>query len=227
MQHGIPIRASLGVLVLATALPFIALIGYNAYSQAQSGAAQAGAEALRAAQATASEVEDLLQRTRQLLSALSKQPAVRSLDAGHCAPIFGLFGDLYPEYTNLLTVHRDGDRVCSAAQPAPGAPAKVDPKLYLSETLRSRAFIVAPVIRGLFSGRWIAIAAYPIPDDRGGIGGVAAVTIDLAKLRLTPRPAEMPRQAVAHIVDARGTVIGSSADPENWIGRDFKNVPWF
>ena len=35
MKRGIPIRASLAVLVLGTALPFAALIGYNAYSRAR------------------------------------------------------------------------------------------------------------------------------------------------------------------------------------------------
>ena len=112
MKHGIPIRASLGVLVLATALPFVALIAYNAYSLAQSEAEQAGAEALRAARATASEATDTLRRAQQLLSVLSTRPAVRSLDPAHCASIFSGFGELYPEYTNLLTVRRNGDRVC-------------------------------------------------------------------------------------------------------------------
>ena len=35
MKRGIPIRASLAVLVLGTALPLAALVAYNAYSQAQ------------------------------------------------------------------------------------------------------------------------------------------------------------------------------------------------
>jgi diguanylate cyclase (GGDEF)-like protein/PAS domain S-box-containing protein len=227
MKHGIPIRAGLGLLVLATALPFVSLIAYNTYFLAQTEAAQAGAEALRAARAAAAEAQDTLRRAQLLLAVLSTRPAVRSLDPAHCAPIFGGFGELYPEYTNLLTARRNGERVCSAVPPAPGAPAKVDPGLYLSETLRSRAFTLAPAIRGVFSGRWIAIAAHPIAGERGEISGVVAVAIDLAKLQLAPREAGLPPQAVASIVDAAGTVIGSSVDPDKWIGQNFKDVPWF
>src|SRR5712664_239205 len=127
MKRGIPIRASLAVLVLGTALPFVALVAYNAYSHAHAEAAQAGAEALRAAQSTAADAGETLQRARHILSVLSSWPAVQPLDRAHCPPLFPAFGDLYPQYTNLFTVHRDGTRVCTAVQPLPGPPARMDP----------------------------------------------------------------------------------------------------
>src|SRR6266851_2598940 len=103
MKHGIPIRVSLAVLVLATALPFVALLAYNGYSQAQHQAEQAAAEALRAAQATATDVETTLRRTRELLAYLSEQPAVRSFDPERCDLVFKSFSGLFPQYTNLVT----------------------------------------------------------------------------------------------------------------------------
>ncbi len=227
MRKGIPIRASLAVLVLATALPFVALIAYSAYSQAQLETEQAGTESLRAARATATEVEATLRRTRELLSYLAEQPAVRSFDPAQCDLVFKSFSALFPQYTNLVTVNRNGERVCSAARLPPGASTKVDPQLFLAETLRSRAFTVGQVLRGVFSDRWILAVAHPVTDERGEIRGVVSLPVDLAKLRLVPRPAELPPQAVARIVDARGTVIGSSVDPDRWIGQSFKDVPWF
>ncbi len=227
MKRGIPIRASLAVLVLATALPFVALIAYNAYTQGQFEAEQAGTEALRAARATAAEVEATLRRTRELLSYLSEQSAVRSFDPERCDLVFKSFSALFPQYTNMVTVNRNGDRVCSAARLPPGASTKVDPQLFLAETLRSRAFTVGQVVRGVFSGRWILAVAHPVTDEQGEVRGVVSLPVDLAKLRLVPRPAELPPQAVAHIVDANGMVIGSSVDPDKWIGQSFKDVPWF
>src|SRR5260221_7274962 len=153
MKRGIPIRVSLGVLVLATVLPFVALIAYNAYSQAQLEVEQSGEEALRAARATATETETTLRRTRELLAYLSEQPAVRAFERERCDLVFKSFSALFPEYTNLVTVRRNGERACSAAQLPPGASAKVDPHLFLAETVRSRAFTIGQLIRGVFSGR--------------------------------------------------------------------------
>ena len=120
MLSGIPIRVSLGVLVLATALPFIALSTYNTYARFQRDAERAAAEALRGARAASAEAEETLQRARVLLAALARRPAIASLDMTRCAPIFNAFLELYPEYTNLLTIQSNGERQCSAVPPAAG-----------------------------------------------------------------------------------------------------------
>lgn len=226
-KRGIAIRASLALLVLATALPFVALIGYTAYQQVHSGAEQARDAALRAARGVALEAERTLQRTSEVLRFISQQPLVRALDPQRCDAIFKSFRGLYSEYTNLVSVRRNAERVCSAVTPPPGAPAKVDPKLYLEQTLRSQSFTVGRVARGVFTGRWIMIVAHPITDETGQIQGVMGLSIDLANLRLAPGPAELPQGGLARIVDANGVLIGSSADPDKWIGRNMADVPWF
>src|SRR3981081_949200 len=98
MKRGIPIRASLAVLVLGTALPFAALIGYNAYSRARAEAAQAGAEGVRAGQSPGAGAAETLQRARHLLAVVSSWPAAKSLDRADCPALFAAFGDLYPQY---------------------------------------------------------------------------------------------------------------------------------
>jgi diguanylate cyclase (GGDEF)-like protein/PAS domain S-box-containing protein len=227
MRQGVPIRASLAVLVLATALPFVALIVYNAYSQAQLEAEQAGAEALRAARASAAEVGATLHRTRELLGHLATQPAVRSLDARHCELAFRSFNALFPQYTNVVTVHSSGERVCSATQLPAGASSKIDPAIFLDETVRTRAFTIGEIRRGVFSGRWIMPIAYPLTDERGQVVGAVSVPMDLARLRLAPDAAELPPHALARIVNAKGTVVGSSLEPEKWIGQSLAGLPWF
>jgi len=226
-RASLPIRARLAILVVVTALPLVALIAYDAYTQVQLDAEQASAEALRAVRIVASDTERALRRTRELLAYLSRQPMVEALDRNRCDPLFRAFGGLFPQYTNLLTVRRNGERICSAVAPSPGAPAKVDPQLYLEETLRSRTFTVGQVTRGIFSGRWILIVAHPIAAESGDTPGIVALAIDLASLRLAPGPTELPPRAEAHIVDAGGTVLASSAAPEKWIGQNFGKVSWF
>ena len=55
MRNALPIRTRLTLLVLATALPLIALLAYNGITQARQDSERAAAEALRAARAAAVE----------------------------------------------------------------------------------------------------------------------------------------------------------------------------
>ena len=122
MRNALPIRTRLTQLVLATALPLMALVAYNAYNQAHNDTERASAEALRAAHGAAAETESVLQNAQRLLMLLAQRPGVQALDETRCDPIFKAFRGLFPHYTNLISVRRNGDRVCSAIDPPPGTP---------------------------------------------------------------------------------------------------------
>lgn len=225
--RAISIRASLIVLALAATLPFVALLAYDTYSQAQVEFEEAREEQSRAANDLAKDIERALGEVSEMLVYMSRKPSVRSFDPNQCDPIFMSFVGLFPkQYTNLLTVRRNGDRVCSAVQPSLGAPAKVNPDLYLSETLRSRAFTVGKVTRSVFTGRWIAIVAYPVMDDSGEMQGVVAAAVDLANLGLASGPVQLAPRAEAQVIDETRMVISSSAMPEKWVGRNLGDSSW-
>ncbi|MBC7957496.1 MAG: hypothetical protein H7Y33_16700, partial [Cytophagales bacterium] len=164
MRNALPIRTRLTLLVMVTALPLIALIAYTGYTQARQDAQQASAEALRAARAAAIETQAMLGNARQLLGHLSQRPGVNALDATRCDPIFASFRGLFPYYTNLITVNRGGERVCSAIPAPPNAPRRIDNSaMPLEAALRSGQFSVGQVSRGVLSGRWILLVALPLP----------------------------------------------------------------
>ena len=232
MRMSLPIRTRLTLLVLATALPLVALLAYNGARQAEFEAERASAEALRAARAAAVETETLLSTARRLLTQLGQRQSVNALDAKQCDPIFRSFRGLFPTYTNLISVHRNGDRVCSAIEPAPGAPLRISAGMPLQQALDSGEFAVGQVNRGVFTGRWVLLVAQPLParpnaEGRMETPGVLAMAIDLASVRLAPGPGELPPQALARIVDANGLVIASSLAPDQWIGQSLAHLPWF
>ncbi len=230
MRHALPIRARLSLLVLATALPLLALIAYNGITQAREDSERATAEALRAARAAALETEDLLHNAQVLLSEFAKRPGVAALDRNQCDPLFKNFLGLFPIYSNLISVRADGARVCSAIEPPPGTPMRVVGGLALDETLRTRRFTVGPLSRGVFTKRWILLVAQPLPPLQPGSdepSGVIAMSLDLSALRLAPGPGELPPGALARIVDGHGAVIGSSLRPQEWIGQSLAHIPWF
>jgi len=232
MRTSLPIRTRLTLLVLATALPLVALLAYNAARQAEVETERARAEALRAARVAAVETENLLHAAQRLLAQLGQRPGVNALDATQCDPIFGSFRGLFPNYTNLISVQRDGDRVCSALEPPPGAPMRISAGLPLNAALDSGRFAVGQVNRGVFTKRWVLLVAQPLPARPNAAGrieapGVLALAIDLASVRLAPGPGELPPQALARVVDANGSVIASSLAPDHWIGQSLAHLPWF
>ncbi|HET7793850.1 MAG TPA: ATP-binding protein [Rhizobacter sp.] len=229
MRHALPIRTRLTLLVLATALPLIALIAYNGYTTARQDTERARAEALRAARAAALETESMLAGARRLLDQMVRRPGVSALDPQRCDPIFASFRDLFPIYTNLATVTRSGVVACSALAPPPGSTPQINPSLPLKEALQTGRFAVGQVSRGMFSGRRVLLVAQALPAVTGSseAPGVVTLAIDLASLRLAPGQGELPPQAQVSVVDAHGLVMASSVDPDERIGQSLAQLPWF
>ncbi|MEQ1683186.1 MAG: PAS domain S-box protein [Burkholderiaceae bacterium] len=227
MKAALPLRYRLALLVLVAALPLIALVVFNIVNHARLESAQAAGEALHSARAVAEQTAQRLQRARALLAWAAQRPSENLLDEQRCDPVFGSFGGLFPEYTNLITVRRDISRACSAVRPPPTAPQKVDPSLYLDATLASGQFTVGGVIRGAFTGRWILFVAHPLPADAAGVvPGVVALSIDLAGLRLVADSDTLPSGASAQLVGADGVVLASSVEPAKLIGSKLAAAPW-
>ncbi|HZE90514.1 MAG TPA: PAS domain S-box protein [Rhizobacter sp.] len=227
MNRALPIRAHLAILVLATALPFGALLSYNAYKQARFEADRASSEAMRSAHIVAMETQRLMQRTQELLIHMAQQPMVQALDPKHCDPFFNSFNKLFTQYSNLQTVSRDGERVCSVLKPSATTP-KLDPSLFLDRTLATKAFTLAHVTQGVFTGRWVVVVAHPIVRDADPqASGAIAMSVNLLNLPLSAGPNELPLGAEARIVDADGTVIASSTEPQKWVGRNIGTAAWF
>ncbi|MEO8804995.1 MAG: PAS domain S-box protein [Burkholderiaceae bacterium] len=227
MKAALPLRYRLALLVLVAALPLIALVVFNIVNQAQLESEQAQREALRSASAVAEQTAQRVQRARELLAWAAQRPSESLLDEQRCDPVFGAFVGLFPAYTNLITVRRDGSRACSAVRPPPTAPQNVDPSLYLQATLAASRFTIGKVTRGVFTGRWILFVAQPLPADAAGVvPGVVALSIDLAGLRLINDTKTLPTGAGAQLVDDEGRVLASSVDPAKLIGSKLDGSPW-
>jgi PAS domain S-box-containing protein len=217
----------LAILVLATALPFAALIAYTSVKQARFEAERASSEAMRSANIVAMETQRLMQRTRDLLVHMANQPLVQALDPKTCDPFFDSFSKLYTQYSNLQTVLPDGQRVCSVLKVTPATP-KIERSLFLDRVLSTKSFTVARISRGIFSGRWIAIVSYPIVrDNQTEPSGALAMSINLLHLPLSEGPNELPPGAEARIVDGDGTVVGSSSEPHKRLGQNIAHTAWF
>jgi PAS domain S-box-containing protein len=229
MKRGLPIRARLALLVLATALPFVGLLVYTTWQRIEDETRRGGDETLRTARVMAFETRLTLQRMGDLLEHLSAQPQLLPLQKEHCPPIFESFNTMFPQYANLLTVTADGVRVCHSLEMPEGAtPAKIDPDLFLTRALRSNGFVVGRVTPGALTGRWVLYVGQALrPPGADQPTGAVAMTIRLSDLEFAQGQSELPSEAVALLVDGKGTVIADSRQPGNGFGRNASITDWF
>ena len=213
------LRVHLALLVALAVLPLVALLAINIGQQVSADSAKALDAAQRLATAIANRTDRTVKQSAVLLAGLARHEALGRLDAASCGPVFGLFIAAHPDYTNLLTVRRDGTRVCSAVPPTPSTSPKVNPALYLDPALTSGRFTLGPPTRGVLTGKWILFAAQPIGFDAAGQAqGVLAASINLEALQLIDDGSGLMPEQIAQLVDVHGVVLASSQDPRTRIG---------
>src|SRR6185436_15966559 len=164
-----PIRIHLLRLVLAVAVPLVALQAWNLYSAAQSEIRHARADVLHLSQITAFNTAGLLAQARDALNALAVRPAVKALDPEHCDPVLKDFRDLAPRFVNVVTVALDGRVVCSA-QPNVRA-ARVNPGNFLERMRGPGELTVGTASRGVITGKWLVPIGVPLLDAAGAVAG--------------------------------------------------------
>ena len=208
------------LLVLLVIAPLAALLVYNGKRAAEQELNRAEAQNLQRAQDVANQTAQFLRETRSLLAELAQRPQVRALDPQHCDPLFADQSTLFPRFSNIVTIRRTGELVCSAVEPAPGSPSKVDPAYYLNQVLQTGRFTVGAPARGFITGKWVVTLAQPILDTDKQALGIVALPIDLSKFWPPENAIGLPPDGRMRIISQQGTIIASSDRPEQWIGQN-------
>src|SRR5271170_2238690 len=95
-------------------LPLAGLLFYNAVQQRHEAAAEAEGEAMRLARVCSNNEERMVESTDRLLTLMANLPAVKTLDARTCAPLFVRALGNESGYANLGVLNTQGAVVASA-----------------------------------------------------------------------------------------------------------------
>lgn len=218
------IRTQLHALVLAVALPLVALLAYTLFSAAERDTRRAEVTALRLAQMSAEYTRLFLGSTQQLMASLVQRPSVRALDATTCDSILKGFRELNPVFADIGILEVDGRVVCSAMRKPGEEPLSLAQAEWFERVARSDGPIVGKPFIGPITGRWVSVQAYPIRDERGAFAGVLALPLDLLRFPLMSYAMGLPAQPVITIVDDDGVVIARSVEPDKWVGKSVPGV---
>jgi PAS domain S-box-containing protein len=209
------LRGHLVVLVLALAVPAIALEAWWGYQAYRDATTRAQLEALAVAERVSLSVEQFLATTGELLEGVSRERPYRFEEPGGCENVVRTLTEVLPFFVNTALLAPDGTRQC-AAFPAPE----------LSDLLRDgwppsegQRFRVGEPTHDVEGGAWVLPIAVPVETTPGGDMAALVGLIPLSELQILARGVVLEEGQLITIATADLQVITRSSDAAAWVGQ--------
>jgi signal transduction histidine kinase len=216
------LRFRLVLLVLLAVVPALGLTLYTNVELRRLAATDVKEEALRLARIAASDQEDTIKDTRQLLFALAQLPEVRSADPTACSALFELLNQ-YPQYALLGVIARNGDLFCSTHPISD--PVNLADRNYFQRVLQTHDFAIGDFLCDHFSGKAALDFGYPVFGEAGQVQAVIFASLDLTWLNQLAAEAQLPKGSTFTVIDRNGTVLVRYPDPGMWVGQSVPEAP--
>jgi len=217
------IRSRLLGLVLATVVPFTALIGLGLWSQWRSDRAAALQRAVGDARLLASQVDDHLANLANLLTGLAEAVSTDPADIAANDKILRRVKAGLPDYVSNISLHApDGANIGTSS---PAGRVFAGDRQYFRQVLNGKSLAISEPLHGRVIEKWIVVVARPVRDPAGRVRGVLAVGTQLERFEEALRVKDLPSGSVVSIVDQHGIVVARSVDGPSRIGRDLSQSP--
>lgn len=170
------LRARILLLVLAASmLPVLAVLWLLLENRVATG--ELAREQLMArAETLASELDDKIAGTAQLLFGLGRVPVVGGDDKAACSKFLADVLKEHPQYTGLLTIKPDGTLFCDSLRS--GRHLKLNDRQYFQQALTSLGPVLEPVI-GRLTGIGVLQIAYPVRAPDGALQYILLASLDM------------------------------------------------
>ena len=212
------IRSHLTLLVVALAVPLVALLAFNIYRDTRDGLIQAKSSLRVLATTMATNTSRKLAAARETLERLAARPLVQAVDGTRCDPVLKELHTLNPGFSNIVYTDIKGRAICSALPQPGGKPADVGQTVWFRMALAEKRFIVGPPHVGPITGKWVSVLSQPIRNERGEMVGTINTPLDLAAYDPGIPERLLPPDSRYGLFDADGVMIWRNADPEKVIG---------
>lgn len=206
------------LLILISVMPAFGIIIYSGLEQRSLAVRSGEAQTLAIVRAITSRQQDLMKQSHDLLENLSGDPSLlAAIRSRSCGRMLAERRKLFPYYMDFFAASPAGEIVCSA-NPA-GVGVKIQDRAYFRRALETRNFSMGDYQISRITGKSTLILALPILDENGTVLSVLAVGLDLGWLGDLLSAASLPAGSVLTLVDATGTILARTPDPEGWAGR--------
>ena len=215
------IRTRLLGLVIATVVPFTALIGGGLWNQWRSDQAQAIRSALVEARLLAARVDDQIGELDNLLIGLGQAVSTKPEDIrANDAVLRRTKADL-PDYIgSLLLSSLDGKNIGTSSEPAEKGRTYIGDRDYFQWIVAGRqGFAVGNPVLGRTTGSWVTSVARGLKTPDGRLAAVLGVGIQVEHFQSALRVHDLPAGSIVQIIDETGTVILRNYNGSAWVGR--------
>ncbi len=214
------IRTRLLGLVIATVVPFTALIGGGLWNQWRGDQSQAFRSALIEARLLAARVDDQITELDSLLIGLSQAVSIRPDDIqANDGALRRAKADL-PDYIgNILLSTPDGNNIGTSFEPAASGRTYIGDRDYFRQLLAERQGVAigTPVI-GRTTGSWVTSVARALKTPDGRLAAVLGVGIQIEYFQKALTVHDLPAGSIVQIINENGNVILRNDDAA-WVGR--------
>jgi diguanylate cyclase (GGDEF)-like protein/PAS domain S-box-containing protein len=214
------IRTRLLGLVIATVVPFTALIGGGLWNQWRGDQSQAVRSALIEARLLAARVDDQIGELDSLLIGLSQAVSTRPDDIqANDAALRRAKAEL-PDYIgNILLSAPDGKNIGTSFEPAASGRAYIGDRDYFRQLLVQRQGVaIGNPVHGRTTGGWVTSVARTLKTPDGRLAAVLGVGIQIEHFQEALAVHDLPPGSIVQIITENGNVILRNDDP-SWVGR--------
>jgi diguanylate cyclase (GGDEF)-like protein/PAS domain S-box-containing protein len=217
------IQSQLLGLVVATVVPFTALIGAGLWSQWRTDQAAAIQRASDEARLIAAQVDDHIGNLANLLTGLAHAVSTDPADvAANDAMLRRVKADLPAFVGNIAVFSLDGFNIGTSSQTGR---FYAGDRRYFREVLAGQRLAIGDVIKARALREWVVTLARPVVDEAGQMRGVVTVGTVLEHFQDALRVKDLPGGSVVCIINQDGGVIARSVDSAKWIGRNVGKWP--
>ena len=208
------LRGYLIVLVLALALPAIALEFWWGYQDYRNARTQAQLEALSTAELVSTSVQQFISTAGELLTSVVRERRHRFDEPGGCEDIVATLTDVLPFFGNAAVQRADGRPLCSARR-APDLGSILDTGWPPGEG----GVRVGSPVHDLELGQWVLPIAVPVALGDTAQPGALVGIVPLAEFQTLVRGVTLGPEYLTTIATDRLQVITRSSDAGAWAGQ--------
>ena len=221
------IRRRLLLIVLLAMLPPLVLIGVRFFQDYQNQITQAAKELTHVAADVASDLDEKIQGTSQLLYGLSRAQELATSDRATCSKFLSDVREEYPIYTGILTIQPDGQLFCDSLNT--GRTLDLRDRRYFQQAIGGAPGIALEPVFGRLTGLAVLQIALPVRTPDGTLQRVLLASLNLPGLLATSLKAPQSNTQIV-IVDRRGTALTAYPGSEAFksrLGTDIRESALF
>jgi diguanylate cyclase (GGDEF)-like protein/PAS domain S-box-containing protein len=214
------IRTRLLGLVIATVVPFTALIGGGLWNQWRGDQAQAFRSALIEARLLAARVDDQITELNDLLVGLSQAVSTNPDDIQANDAMFRHAKAELPDYIgSLLLSAPNGKNIGTSFASAESGRTYIGDRDFFGWILAGQPGVaVGNPVLGRTTGRWVTTVARGVRDPAGRLAAIIAVGIQIEHFQNALTVHDLPAGSIVQIVNEDGKVVLRN-DDATWVGR--------